>query len=156
MDFVQSIFTAVLNNNYRLVYTVSFQHTRICSKSKVNTGSDCKICSYLIIKKLQCSHWHFHRCLYSQPWTIYYETLVSRSSYLRCSVKKIFQKYRKFYRKTQTQVLSCEYCEVFKNTYFEEQLRTAASEYLLLTLRIYTEEYLGPCQISIMKFFLRK
>ena len=91
VDFVQSIFTAVLNNNYRLVYTVSFQHTRICSKSKVNTGSDCKIYSYLIIKKLQCSHWHFHRCLYSQPWTIYYETLVSRSSYLMCMLKRYFK-----------------------------------------------------------------
>ena len=24
--------------------------------------------------------------------------------------------------------LSCEYCEIFKNTYFEEHMRTAASE----------------------------
>ena len=28
---------------------------------------------------------------------------------------------------TQTQVFSCEYCEIFKNTYFEEHLRTVAS-----------------------------
>ena len=27
----------------------------------------------------------------------------------------------------QTQVFSCEICEIFKNTYFEEHLRTAAS-----------------------------
>ena len=27
-----------------------------------------------------------------------------------------------------TQVFSCEYCKIFKNTYFEEHLRTAASE----------------------------
>ena len=26
-----------------------------------------------------------------------------------------------------TQVYSCEYCEIFKNTYFEEKIRTAAS-----------------------------
>ena len=26
-----------------------------------------------------------------------------------------------------TQVFSCKYCEIFKNTYFEEHLRTAAS-----------------------------
>ena len=32
-----------------------------------------------------------------------------------------------FIKKTLTQVFSCEYCEIFKNTYFEEHLRTAAS-----------------------------
>ena len=30
-------------------------------------------------------------------------------------------------KETPTQVLCCEYCEIFKNTYFEEHLRTAAS-----------------------------
>ena len=30
-------------------------------------------------------------------------------------------------KETPTQVLSFEYCEIFKNTYFEERLRTAAS-----------------------------
>ena len=27
-----------------------------------------------------------------------------------------------FIKKTPTQVFSCEYCEIFKNTYFEEHL----------------------------------
>ena len=31
-------------------------------------------------------------------------------------------------KETLTQVPSCEYCEFFKNTYFEEHLRAAASE----------------------------
>ena len=30
-------------------------------------------------------------------------------------------------RATPTQVLSCEYCEIFRNTYFEKDLQTAAS-----------------------------
>ena len=30
-------------------------------------------------------------------------------------------------RQTPTQVFSCEYCEIFKNTYSEEHLRTVAS-----------------------------
>ena len=30
---------------------------------------------------------------------------------------------------TPTQVFSCEYCEIFKNTYFEEDLSTAASDF---------------------------
>ena len=29
------------------------------------------------------------------------------------------------------QVFSCEYCEIFKDTYFEERLRTSASDMLL-------------------------
>ena len=49
------------------------------------------------------------------------------------------QKFRNIHRKTScwslflikeapTQVFSCENCEIFKNTYFEEYLRTAASK----------------------------
>ena len=30
-------------------------------------------------------------------------------------------------KKTPAKVLSCEYCNIFKNTYFEEHLRTATS-----------------------------
>ena len=34
-----------------------------------------------------------------------------------------------FWKETPTQLFSCEYCEIFKNTYFEEHLRTATSEF---------------------------
>ena len=30
-------------------------------------------------------------------------------------------------------ILSCEICEIFKNVYFEEHLRTTASKYMELT-----------------------
>ena len=40
------------------------------------------------------------------------------------------------YKEIPTQVLSCEYCEIFKNTYFEEHLRTAASVLLIIKLII--------------------
>ena len=33
-------------------------------------------------------------------------------------------------KKTLTQMFSDEYCKIFKNTYFEEHLRTAASRYI--------------------------
>ena len=32
-----------------------------------------------------------------------------------------------FLKETPTQVLSCDVCESFKNTYFEEHLQTTAS-----------------------------
>ena len=35
--------------------------------------------------------------------------------------------------KERLQVFSCEYCEIFKNTYFEKHLRTAASTYTIVT-----------------------
>ena len=42
------------------------------------------------------------------------------SSHRRCSIKGDL--------KGPAQVFACEYCEIFKNTYFEKHLRTAASE----------------------------
>ena len=61
-----------------------------------------------------------------------------RSIHQRCSVKKRCEKFCNIYRKppvleflyqneTLTQVFSCEYCEVFKDTCYEEHLRTATS-----------------------------
>ena len=34
---------------------------------------------------------------------------------------------QRWWREASTQVLSCEYCKIFKNIYFEEHLRTTAS-----------------------------
>ena len=62
-----------------------------------------------------------------------------RSSHQRCSVKKLvlnISQYSQenicvgvsFYLKeTLIQVFSCEYCVIFKKTYFEKQLRTTTS-----------------------------
>ena len=38
-------------------------------------------------------------------------------------------------RDTPTQVFSCEYCELFINTFFEEHLRTAASNHFVAEWR---------------------
>ena len=35
-------------------------------------------------------------------------------------------------KETPTQVFSCEYCEIFKNTYFEEYLHAAVTEIQIL------------------------
>ena len=51
-----------------------------------------------------------------------------RSSHRRCSIKKLFLKNSNIYRK----YFNSEYCEIFKSTYFEEHLRTAASEKMLI------------------------
>ena len=51
-----------------------------------------------------------------------------RGSHLRCSIEKaVLKNFAVFQKVTLTQVFSCEYCEIFKNTYFKEHLRTAAS-----------------------------
>ena len=49
-----------------------------------------------------------------------------------------------FYRKTPVleSLFNSEYCEIFKSTYFEEHLRTAATENVFMKLRkikIYNE-----------------
>ena len=66
-----------------------------------------------------------------------------RSSHLRCSIKKLFfQKLRNIHKTNRkTHVLESgfklEYhnCEIFKSTYFEEHLGTAASENMFIKLR---------------------
>ena len=69
--------------------------------------------------------------------------IANRSSHQRCFVNEgVLKKFRKFHRKTPvlpdacnfikketpTQVFSSEICEIFKNTCFQENLRTTASE----------------------------
>ena len=45
---------------------------------------------------------------------------------------------RELYSKeTPTQVISCEYCEIFKNTYFEENLGTAASSFSSVSIGVW-------------------
>ena len=46
------------------------------------------------------------------------ESLFNKAGGLRCANYQI---------ETPTQVFSCDYCKVFKNTYFEEHLQTVAS-----------------------------
>ena len=36
-----------------------------------------------------------------------------------------------YYKENPPQVFSCKYCEIFKNSYFEEHLRTAASALII-------------------------
>ena len=38
-----------------------------------------------------------------------------------------------YQKETLTQLLSCEICEIFKNAYFEDHLRTAASGYMKIS-----------------------
>ena len=53
-------------------------------------------------------------------WKKYLLPRKSRSSQRRCSVKEGMQR--------PAQIFSCEYCEIFINTYFEKHLWTTASE----------------------------
>ena len=59
------------------------------------------------------------------------ELQILRSSHRKCSIKKLFLKTscNLILKNIPTQVFFYEYCEIFKNTYFEEHLRTAASEH---------------------------
>ena len=95
-----------------------------------------------------------------------------RSNHRRCSVKEdvlknfaiftgkhlcfgvffnILQAWRPatLLKETPTQVLSCEYCKLFKSTYFEEHLRTGAPEFM----KIYSITVLLHDKNSITFFF---
>ena len=51
-----------------------------------------------------------------------------RSSYQRCYVKKVFWGLQFIKKETLTQVFSCEFCEIFKNTFFCRSPPVAPSE----------------------------
>ena len=74
------------------------------------------------------------------------------SVHWRCSIKKMYLKISQisqettyesllnkaaglelYQKETLTQLLSCEICEIFKNAYFEDHLRTAASGYIKIS-----------------------
>ena len=72
----------------------------------------------------------------------------SRSSHWRCSIKKaVLKKFTIFIGKDLCWSVSCEHCEIFKNTCFEEHLRTALSAHLTV------KAYLEPYQTSTMNLF---
>ena len=58
--------------------------------------------------------------------------IINRSSHRRCSVKKVFLEFSQacnFIKiETLTQVFSCEFCEISKNTFFTEHIWVTASE----------------------------
>ena len=61
-----------------------------------------------------------------------------------------------YYKETPTQLFSCEYCEISKNTYFEEHLRTATSGIYMINLYdecqlINHEEFLGMVGLRTVK-----
>ena len=62
-----------------------------------------------------------------QPLEVFYEKSCSQK--FRNSLRKVAD-LQPYLKDTPTQVFSYEYCEVFKNTYFEEHLLTAASDFL--------------------------
>ena len=89
----------------------------------------------------------------------YSKTLTFKSSHQRCSMKKVFleisqnsqentcarasfliklQAYNFIKKETLTQVFSCEFCKIFKNTYFTEHLWTTASKVFSLSKNINT------------------
>ena len=78
----------------------------------------------------QCCVWRsFNRCKKTfQKNKVY--CITGTSSHRRCSIKKdVLKNFDVFFIKKETlaQVFSCEFCEIFKNTYLKEHMRTAAS-----------------------------
>ena len=79
---------------------------------------------WLLLKVMQ--RWHKKEYLLtkrSNQQNCFFTSLLKRNS--NTGGLQLYQK------KTPTQVFFCKYCEIFKNTYFEEQLRTFAFEWTL-------------------------
>ena len=109
-------------------------------------------CQWLLLMFNSC----FQRSLEQKPgwlsaintrfrWKKYLHPWKSRSSHRKCSVKEGLQR--------PAQVLSCEYCKIFKNTYFEKHLWTAASENQGFSDKIIKGRYFLNFIILLIKAF---
>ena len=47
-----------------------------------------------------------------------------------CNIHRKVAELQPYQEETPTRMFSSEYCKIFKNTYFEEHLRMAASDFL--------------------------
>ena len=90
---------------------------------------------------------HQNMCYHHLKMSNFYVILFSlyKSSRRRCSIKKLLLKISQYSQETTVlESLSskvadsfCEYCEIFKNTYFEKYLRTATSESHLINTKLF-------------------
>ena len=75
----------------------------------------------------------------------------------------LLQHDKSFLKRDSTQVFSCEYCKIFKNTYFEEHLGTAASwkrvyKHLLKTIKSKKQSFTATtdstnlAQVAVVSF----
>ena len=83
-------------------------------------------------------------CFHSSQWK-HYLGLTSRSDvnsvtfqrHWRCSIKKEACNFMK--KETLAQVFSCEFCKIFKNSFFTENLRVTASNFSISMLLLEPE-----------------
>ena len=53
-------------------------------------------------------------------------------------------------------MFSCEYCEIFKDTYFKEHLRMTAPEHLTIEMRITAKGHINTGNFSNVSFHLQQ
>ena len=93
----------------------------------------------------------------------------------RCCAKKMFLKFHKFHKispvlgslfnkvaglkacnfiknRLPTQVFSCQICQIFKNTYLEEHLRTTASKHRSSFLEVFCRSCCSALINAVMKY----
>ena len=67
------------------------------------------------------------RLIIGSAYTVYASEAATRGVLLKSVSLKISQNSKSFRLGTLWKVLSCEFCEIFKNAFFTEHLRTTAS-----------------------------
>ena len=101
--------------------------------------------STTLIRSRIISRWKYNKKDFNKNPAYLSECLIIRSSHRSCSIKyavlkklaiftgkhllkSLFNKVQLFKKETPTQLFSCKCSEIFKNTYFEKQMQTAASK----------------------------
>ena len=71
--------------------------------------------------------WEIYKFFQKQPPELFYEKGVLKNF---CNIHRKVAELQPYQEETPTRMFSSEYCKIFKNTYFEEHLLMAASDFL--------------------------
>ena len=70
--------------------------------------------------------WEIYNFFQKQPPELFYEKGVLKNF---CNIHRKVAELQPYEEETPKRMFSSEYCKIFKNTYFEEHLLTAASDF---------------------------
>ena len=71
--------------------------------------------------------WEIYKFFQKQPPELFYEKGVLKNF---CNIHRKVAELQPYQEETPTRMFASEYCKILKNTYFEDHLLTAASDFL--------------------------
>ena len=106
------------------IYQKEYENKHRSSQKRVKVPKKVPKPSHTLIKMKRINFFSHKKRKSSQKQS---PKIFDKKAVLPNKSSKVFQRLQHYQKQTPTQVFSCEYCEIFKSTYFDGHLQTAAS-----------------------------